>query len=405
MDRRLLACLSGLLFLATTSILWACPFCGPMQGQTLSKEVQQARFVVFGPLSNPQARLNPDGTESGTTDLTIEAVIKDHEYLKGKKVLVVPRYIPVQEKDAKLRFLLFCDLFQERVDPYRGLPMLGKDVVAYLNGATRLEKAPAPERLKFFFQYLDHEDPELATDAYREFAASEYRDVLGMIQGSDRAQLRARLVHWLRDPNTPAFRLGFYGMLLGHCGDKAADLSVYQELLADEQRAQLSGLDGILAGYVLLDPAKGWKHLEGVLSNPALEFTTRYAGLRAVRFLWDFHPDLVPKKTLLAALARLVEQRDIADLAIDDLRKWGEWSLTEKVLSYFSAESHDVSIVKRAIIKYALRCPEPAARAFIAEQRKLQPERVREIEELLELEVPTPSVTPTPKPATQPGGS
>lgn len=404
MDRRLVVCLSGLVLLAAASAAWACPFCGPMQGQTLAKEVQQARFVVFGPLSNPQARLNPDGTESGSTDLSIEAVIKDHEFLKGKKVLVLPRYIPVQEKDAKIRFLLFCDLFQDRVDPYRGLPMVSKDVVAYLGGALPLEKAPVPERLKFFFQYLDHEDPELSTDAYREFASSEYRDVLTMLQGSDRAKLRAKLVHWLRDPNTPAFRLGFYGMLLGHCGDKATDLSLYQELLADEQRAQLSGLDGILAGYVLLDPTTGWKYLEGMLANPALEFTTRYAGLRAVRFLWDFHPELVAKKTLLAALSRLVEQRDIADLAIDDLRKWGEWSLTGKVLPYFTADSHDVSIVKRAIIKYALRCPDPAAQAFIAEQRKLQPQRVREIEELLELEVPTPSVTPTPKPATKPGG-
>lgn len=384
-------------FVTAAPSLWSCPFCGPMQGQTLTKEVQQARLVVFGPLSNP--RLDPARPESGTTELTIEAIIKNHEFLKGKKTLLLPRYIPVQEKDATVRFLVFCDLFEGRLDPYRGLPMTSKDVVTYLNGAVPLEKAPAPERLKFFFQYLDHEDTELAVDAYREFAASEYRDVLSMVRSSDRQQMRSKLIRWLRDPNTPAFRLGFYGMLLGHCGNKSTDVSLFQELLADEQRAQLSGMDGILAGYVLLDPEAGWRHLEQLLANTNLEFTTRYAGLRALRFLWDYHPDLIERRTLIAAMSRLIEQRDIADLAIDDLRKWGEWSLTDKILPLYSAASHDVSIVKRAIIKYALRCPASAAKAFITEQRKLQPDRIREIEELLELEAPVPALTPQPKPS------
>ncbi|HMP01309.1 MAG TPA: hypothetical protein PKD86_06190 [Gemmatales bacterium] len=395
---RRLACVGLGLTLAVATLLLApvasaCPFCGAMQGQTLAKEVQQARFVVFGTLANPQIRLNPDGTEGGTTDLNIEAVVKEHEFLKDRSKLVLPRYIPVGPKDQAIYFLVFCDLFQDRIDPYRGLPMKDKDVVTYLKGALPLEEAPAPKRLKFYFDYLDHEDPELATDAYREFASSDYKDVLGMIEAGDRAKLRDKLVHWLRDPNTPAFRLGFYGMLLGHCGQKD-DVAVFKELLADPERAQLTGLDGVLAGYVLLDHTAGWATLKGIVADEKREFQTRYSGLRALRFMWDYHPTLVPKSALLAALETLLGQKDIADLVIDDLRKWQEWSLSKKVLPLHAAPSHDVSIIKRAIVKYAIRCPNPEAQAFIAEQRRVQPDLVRQIEELLELEAPLPPVPP-----------
>ena len=71
--------------LFTTSAALACPFCS-VQGQTLIGEVAQADFILFGTLTN--AKPAGGGLGGGTTDLAVEAVIKPHDYVKDKKVVI-----------------------------------------------------------------------------------------------------------------------------------------------------------------------------------------------------------------------------------------------------------------------------------------------------------------------------
>jgi hypothetical protein len=87
-------------------------------------------------------------------------------------------------------------------------------------------------------------------------------------------------------------------------------------------------------------------------------------------------------------VALLIGQRDMADFAIDDLRRWGRWELTEKVLSLYGTKSHDIPIVKRAIIRFALCAPadNKEAAAFLKLQRAEEPDQIRNIEQLLETE-------------------
>src|SRR6476619_6820399 len=94
----------------------ACPFC-PQAGQTLTQEVNQANLIVFGTLSNAQRDPNEFG--KGTTDMTIEMVVKDHEMLKGKKTITLPRYVPSDPKNPS-KYLVFCEIFNGQLDPYRG---------------------------------------------------------------------------------------------------------------------------------------------------------------------------------------------------------------------------------------------------------------------------------------------
>ena len=109
--------LLGLLaFLAGPTFAESCPFCG-MQGKTLTGEVNDASMVLYGSLKN--ARLAPGNAGDGTTDLVIEAVIKKHEILGDQKMVVLDRYVPESDKDT--RFLVFCDVFKGKVDPYRGV--------------------------------------------------------------------------------------------------------------------------------------------------------------------------------------------------------------------------------------------------------------------------------------------
>src|SRR5437016_5568449 len=100
--------LAVLALAASQAWVVACPFCS-MQGQTLTDEVKQASMVVYGTLSN--AKLDPNGDfGQGTTDLTVEAIVKKHEILGDKKVLTLPRYVPSDNNKAK--FLIFCDVFK-----------------------------------------------------------------------------------------------------------------------------------------------------------------------------------------------------------------------------------------------------------------------------------------------------
>lgn len=361
----------------------ACPFCGP-PGQTLTMDVSQASMVLFGTLAN--AKLDPAGDFGGSTDLVVEAVIKDNEILGGKKTISLPRYIPPDPANP-VKYLVFCDVFKGKIDPYRGIALpLQTDIVKYLKGAVAVKDKSVSERLRYFFDYLDNTDPEINGDAFREFSNADYKDYREMAVKLP----PAKIVAWLDDPNTPAFRYGLYASMLGHCG-KPEHADVLKKMVEDPQKRLTSGIDGVLAGYTMLKPKEGWTNIRNVLKDEKKEFMFRYAALRAVRFFWEWRPDVISPKELVEAASLLLDQGDIADLAIEDLRKWGRAEVVEQVLGLYGRKSHDVPIVKRSILRYALAFPQNAkAAAFVAARRSEDAEAVKDAEELLKLEKTTP---------------
>jgi hypothetical protein len=353
-----------------------------MQGQTLTEEVGQASMVLFGKLTNPKIGANGNFDE-GSTDLVIEEIIKKDPILGDKKVLTLPRYVPSDQKNPK-KFLIFCDVFKGKIDPYRGVPVeADSDIAKYLKGAMEQKNKEIKVRLRFFFDYLDNADLEISNDAYKEFAKADYKDYREMAGHLP----PDKIARWLEDPKTPAFRFGLYASMLGHCGqDKHAKM--LRTMLDDPTHRLNSGVDGMLAGYTMLKPKEGWAYTRGILSDPSKEFMLRYAALRAGRFFHDSRPDVVGTKDVLAGVSALLDQSDIADLAIEDLRRWACWDLSGKILGLYGKKSHDIPIIRRAVLRFALSCPPQmeATTAFIADQRKKDPEMVKDAEELLKLE-------------------
>ena len=219
------------------------------------------------------------------------------------------------------------------------------------------------------------------------------------MQGSDRGKWREKLVKWLHDRETPTYRFGLYGYLLGLFG-KPEDGEVLLELLNDPQRGLISGIDGVLAGLVTLKPKEGWQYVVGILSDPSKEVIRRYAALRTARFFWDYRSDIIARPELLKGVVCLLDQSDVADFAIDDLRKWQQWQYTDKILELYDKKGYDVPIIRRAIVRYALSCPNtyPKVAPFLAELRRTNPSLVKDVEELLKLETPAPAPTPSKKP-------
>ena len=59
---------------------------------------------------------------------------------------------------------------------------------------------------------------------------------------------------------------------------------------------------------------------------------------------------------------------------LEDLRKWNRWEVCDRILGLYGKKSHDIPIVKRSIIRYALSCPAPKAKEFVELRRKADPE-------------------------------
>jgi hypothetical protein len=394
LPRRLLAALLALAALVLFIVpAPACPFC-QMGGQTLTGDVAQASMVLVGTPTN--GKPSADGL-GGTTDFVIEKVIKNHEVLvhdDGVKTIQLPKYIP---NDKKYKFLIFCDVYKGKIDPYRGVAVKADcDIAGYVKGALEVKDAKPAKRLAFFFKYLDNAEMEISNDAYKEFANADYKDYKEMAKDLP----PETLAKWLKDPNTPAFRYGLYASMLGHCG-KAEHAKLLHDMLEDPDKKVITGADGILAGYVMLEPKEGLKYMRSVLKDEKKEFTQRYAALRTSRFFHDSRPDVVSHAQVVESVALLLDQPDIADLAVEDLRKWGCWDMTDTILGLYDKESHNVPIIRRSILRFALSAstlkdkPNPKAAAFVAELRKKDAEAVESAEELLRLE--TAPVTPPEK--------
>ncbi len=394
---RLLGTLALALAIVTGARADACPFCAAGR-QTLTQEAAQATLILFGTPTN--AQFNPNAAFQGTTDLQIESVIKDHPFIKDKKTVTIDRYIAIDKASPK-KYLVFCDVVKGKLDPYLGMPLDPNSKVAeYLKGALEVKDKDAPTRLSFFYKYLDNSDVNLSDDAFQEFANADYKDYKPLAEKLSPDQL----AKWLKDESTPVSRFGLYGSMLGHCGT-AKHAKVLREMLDDPNKRFSTGIDGTLAGYVMLQPKDGWKYVRDIFKDKDKEFLIRYAGLRTARFFYDFRPDVVNKDDVTDAVAQMLPQDDIADLVIEDLRKWQRWELAPKVLALWDLKTHEAPIIRRSILRFALLCqPEkcPQAAAFVAAQRKRDPEWVKDVEELLQLEISPPKKAEAPPTVARP---
>lgn len=378
-SRRLVAVLAlPLALLGVTLPGLACPFCTQEKGPTMAGDFDRAALVIYGRFT--KERFSGDTLEGYESDFAIERVLKPHAILKGKSVLTLPRRKP--PTDDRTKFVLFCDVYKGRIDPYRGAEVpAASQLVKYLEGSLALKSKSRPERLRYCFDYLNSPEIEISLDAYREYAEADYKDYKEMASKLS----PATIVGWLQDPKTPSYRYGLYASLLGHCG-KAEHAKVLRSMIEDPERRRSSGIDGLLAGYVMLEPKQGWQFLHGMLDDEARPFLMRYQGLRTVRFLWEQRPDLVDKTTLVKGVAVVLKHPDMADFAIEDLRKWQRWEMTDAVLDLAPKKTHRSQVIQKSILRFALQSPAPRAAAYVRAERKRDAEWVGDTEELLKSE-------------------
>jgi hypothetical protein len=139
-------------------------------------------------------------------------------------------------------------------------------------------------------------------------------------------------------------------------------------------KEELSGMDKVLTGYVLRNPKDGWLYIRGLLVKPENSLLQRIAALRVLRYLHKTRPDVIGKQALVEAMKRMLNQTDVADLVVDELRRWRCWDLADHILPLYGKREYAFPIIRRAILLYAADCPRPEAAAFVREHRKLKTE-------------------------------
>src|SRR5262249_52962510 len=203
----------------------ACPFCAGAS-KTLTQDAGDAMMILWGTPTNPQ--LDPTAEFRGTTDLQIETVVKDHAFLAGRKTITLNRYISVDPKNP-VKYLVFCDIFNGKLDAYRGVALKPDSKIAeYLKGSLKIKDKDTPTKLAYFFQYLASPELAVASDAFAEFANADYKAFRVVAENLP----PDTILKWLKDENPPASRFGLYGSMLGHCG-KEEHAKTLRSLLDD----------------------------------------------------------------------------------------------------------------------------------------------------------------------------
>jgi hypothetical protein len=284
--------------------------------------------------------------------------------------------------------MVFCDVYEGKIDPFRGVTLQGTGVPVYLQAALALDDRDRVTSLLYYFRHLDNPDPDVAADAYLEFAKATDQEIGAVGPKLDPAKVRKLMA----DPKTPADRLGLYAFLLGACGTKT-DADALGSLLDKSDERTAGALSGVLGGLIEMRPEEGWKRAVAILDDPKRPYQDKLAVLGTLRFFNAFRP-AEHRKPILAGMAAVVARGDMADMAIEDLRRWQWWDLTKHVLAQYNKPTHTAPLVKNAILRYALTCPTADAAAFVKAVEVTEPAVVREVRESLEFERPLPAKKP-----------
>ena len=144
----------------------ACSLCAGalQQSPTLRQEAAQsnARMILFGALQNVRG--------AASTELVIQVALRSDPITAGKKIIDLGRYLPADPKNPP-RYLVFCDVINNKVDAYRGVPIRSLDGLDYMRKVLALNPKDRGGNLDFYFRYLDHPDKEISFDAFLEFHA------------------------------------------------------------------------------------------------------------------------------------------------------------------------------------------------------------------------------------------
>jgi hypothetical protein len=347
--------------LAVAALTWtqsgaACEFCGPPT-LTLSEQLDQADAVVLVKwVSTTKAK--PKNEEDNTpaqfakTTYAIEEIVKNSgDTLKKGGEITIPDYHPGKPGDLAMLFGL------QATNLEWGLPIeVTKASFNYVKESPG-PKEPLEKRLEFYLEYLEFPDDLVANDAFAEFANAPFVDIRKLKDKFPRERIRT----WLNNPKTSVTRLGLYGLMIGLSGTDE-DAKMIKAKITEPTEDFRIGIDGLMAGYLLLKGEEALKVLEDTKLKAGVKvpFSETYAAMQAVRFAWNYGEN-IEKDRLKASMRLLLDRPEVADLVIADLARWKDWTVQDRLMKLYDEKDYDIPSIKRAIVRYLLVCSKDTA--------------------------------------------
>jgi len=342
---RLAACITvaALVVTGLAGSAVSCPFC-EAPSLTLTEQLNQADVSVLVQWVSSESPNKEKGFAGATTYEVVEVVHDATMSYKAGAQILLDRDRPAQPGD------LFLLLGTKGTNVEWSSPMAVSEAsYQYIKQAPTQETA-AYERLKYFVKFLEYPDAMVAGDAYGEFANAPYKDIVPVKDFFPRDDLRK----WLTSNTTPKTRMGLYGLMLGLSGTEE-DAKLLKEIIEQPTQDYRLGIDGIMAGYLLLTGEQGLPLIEeSKLRNKDAVFSETYAGMQALRFLWTYSPETIPPERLRASMRILLERSDLADLVITDLARWEDWSVGDRLMQMYGEGDYNIPSIKRNIVRYFL---------------------------------------------------
>lgn len=369
------------------TMLWAsaalaCPFC-EAPSLTLTEQLNQADVAVLAQWVSLEEADRDEGLPGSTTFEIVDIVHDSTAGLDRGERIDLARARAAKPGD------LFLLLGTQSTDVEWSSPLeVSETSYQYMRQAPTKESNPT-ERLAYFLQFLEYPDPLIANDAYAEFANAPYEDIVPLASEMEPEKIR----RWLTDPRTTPTRLGLYGLMLGLSGD-AEDAALMRAKIVEQTEDFRLGIDGIMAGYLLLTGEEGLAVIEDTkLRNTKVPFSETYAAMQALRFMWTYAEGVIPKERLRASMRILLDRPELADLVITDLARWQDWTVMDRMMELYGAEEYNIPSIKRAIVRYFLvakraTSEDPSAdnahvaraEEYLAQLRESDPETVQAAE-------------------------
>ena len=338
-----------------------CPFCSAV-ALTFTEQINGQQVAVVAKLIEKPAPPTTDSYNFPDGKFEIVGVLKGEEVVNTGmtfKTQLVGVY-PVGQK--------FLIMGQGAPDIAWTTPVRASErVFEYLDEIRKLPES-GPERLVFFQQYFEDKEKILAFDAYDEFAAAPYDDLEAI---KDQMQ-RAKLLEYIQSPKTTINRRRLYFTMLGVCG-KPEDAKMLEGLIKSGSRKKQAGLDALVGCYLKLVGKKGLPLIEEkFLSNNEADYVDLTNVMDALRFIAT-ETDVLSTDDIVPAVRTLLDT-DHADIVIQDLAQWGDWSVMEKLVKRFKNVDEDSNWQRVPILEYLLVCPKPEAAAYLKELKEIDPQ-------------------------------
>ncbi|MGF1579210.1 MAG: hypothetical protein ACFCD0_07585 [Gemmataceae bacterium] len=364
---------------------YGCSLCGALQSRrTIRSEFTRAKIVAVGTISNPRFSTAPSARPgSGTTDFYVQFALKGKALLGKRRQLLLDRYLAIPDPKSPPRFLVFFDIVQGKLDPYHGRYVTSPAMLEYVKKTQYFSKLAPVARLQTYFPYFAHEDQEIAFDAFLEFAKASDQEVKDVAQLLPIQPLRDLLTN----KATPTERINLYAFLVGVAGGEQ-DARLLRKMINNPTARTRGAMQGLLSGYLALEPTEGWKLVYSMLSDPNLRYSTKFSTAQVLRFYHGLDEHKY-RPQVLHGLQIILRDPDLADVAIGDLRRWKMWDLTKEVLAHYDKKNYSSPLIRRGIIRYALSCNQPAAASFVKRVEGEDPRLIADVRKSLEWEART----------------